>query len=506
MRTIENTVKSDIRNPRLKYGIPALAGIGIAAVLLFAPTKAAAAAIIGALVTSGIFMCPEVGLLAAITSLPFESLGHFARISETNAGFQVPSVLKILGALTALSWVCRVLRNKTAPRLVPQAYIVVATIGLCLFSYFSFEPTDRARAAGYIVAYVVSLGVIIGSVNLIRTRKMILAVVFALIAAGTGSAALSFAQRYVPSLQKEAKTLEDDRFGLHGGVLDHSEAETLGVVMRTSGGMSGHDYMALFLALTIPLTIFGLESGVSPLRNFVLLAFLGIQVLAMLSTLSRGGAYMLTLVLAIMTFRGVIKVTWPRVLTFSLAVALLLLIVAQTTMLDRIFDVEHLHKSNNIRGRVELMMSGFRIFAVHGKLLGAGLGNFDSLLPKFSETILYEYEPNNEYIRILVELGLIGIALTFALFFTTLRDLRISQRLFKRMHDVTLHNLAVTLEACFIGFLFYSLTQTTISRKEWPLVMGLAAVLRLLAINHDAPRHTKRLFEKPSPTVTGRER
>ncbi|MCK4824299.1 O-antigen ligase family protein [bacterium] len=468
---------------RLLYNkIPiVLLGVILGVVILTVPFKLAVATVLGSLVCVIILFRPDIGFLLTVSAIPFEIIGALTALG-TSAGFTSISIIKILALLTSLSWLIQLSKTKVKVFFAPQYLVLIGLIIIAAASFFLVETHFEKTAKSYLIHYVIYMGIFFMTLNIVRSKELLKRLVAVLIIVGVAVSLFSFVQRWIPAFQREATTLEDDYYGLYGAIADYSEVETLGVIVRTSGGLLGHDFLALFLALTIPLTLYRLEFTKAGFLRISWVVILGIQFLALALTYSRGGAYMLIIVILLMAIRGIIKPSWEKIM---IAVATLSIIVittfATTSGLDRMFSLKHLLESDTIKSRVELIRAGLNMLKDHNWFVGVGLGNFDYNLPSYSKTIPYFYEPNNDFLRVFVEMGIFGMLFSLALFWLTFRDFRTSQKNFQKNGDLPMCNLSKTLEVCFIGFLFFSLTQTTISRKEWPLVMALAIVLKNLS-------------------------
>ena len=125
------------------------------------------------------------------------------------------------------------------------------------------------------------------------------------------------------------------------------------------------------------------------------------------------------------------------------------------------------------------MRAGINMF-IHNMIFGIGMGNYDYNLPLYSN-IPFTYEPTNEYTRILSEMGLLGVFFSLALYLLTYTNFKAAEKRFKKYNELQMYYLTITLHACFFGFLFYGLTQVTLTRKELPIVMALAIVLKQLS-------------------------
>jgi hypothetical protein len=71
--------------------------------------------------------------------------------------------------------------------------------------------------------------------------------------------------------------------------------------------------------------------------------------------------------------------------------------------------------------------------------------------------------------------------LSISLYLYIYKDFVRSEAYFKKMGDISMVNFTITMKACFIGFLFYGLTQVTITRKEVAIIMSFAIILKILS-------------------------
>jgi O-antigen ligase len=473
---------------RLSYDkIPiVLLGIILGVVILAVPFKLAAATVLGSLVCVIILFRPDIGFLLTVSLIPFEMLGALTALGPS-AGFTSISIIKILALLTSLSWLIQKLKTRAKLLTAPQLIVIIGLIFLAIFSFFFLETHFEKKAKLYLLRYVIYFGIFFMTLNIVKSKETVRRLVITLIVVGVAASFFSFVQRWVPAFHGEAKTLHDDIYGLYGAIVDYSEFYSLGKIMRTSSGMVGHDMFALFLALTIPLSLYRLELSTPGLLKLGWSAIIGIQILALALTYSRGGAYMLLIILLLMVIRQIIKPSWEKIIIAVATLSMIAIVTITTSSgLDRMFSFKHIRESNSISARYELIRAGLNMFKDHNWLIGVGLSNFDYNLPEYSETIPFYYEPNNEYLRVITEMGILGLFLSLILFWLTFKDFRIAQKNYQKKGDISMCNLAKTLEICFVGFLFFGLTQTTIGRKEWPLVMALAIVLKRLSIRSGA--------------------
>jgi len=463
-----------------------LLGITLGSVILSIRTKFAILSVFGSLIFVLILFKTEIGFLLAVAAIPFEMLGALTALGPS-AGFTSVSIIKILALITCLSWLIQKLKMRTEVLTAPQLVVISGLILIAVFSFVFIEAHFEKKAKSYLLSYIIYFGIFFMTLNIVRSKEILKRLIIVLIIVGVAASLFSFVQRWVPAFHGEAKTLYDDIYGLYGAIIDYSEYASLGRIMRTSSGMVGHDMFALFLALVIPLSFYHLEVSKLRLSKIGWMGIMSIQIIALALTYSRGGTLMLLIIFLLMIMRRVVKPSWEKIFISIASVAIISIVVAtSTTALDRIFSIGHFMESKSVSARFELMRAGLNMFKDHNYLIGVGMGNFDYNLPEYSDTIPFYYEPNNEFLRVFVEMGIFGLLLSLMLYGLTFRDFRIAQKNYQKKGDLLMCNLAKTLEICFVGFLFFSMTQTTIGRKEWPLVMALAIVLKRLSMRSDA--------------------
>ena len=218
---------------------------------------------------------------------------------------------------------------------------------------------------------------------------------------------------------------------------------------------------------------------------------MALQFSGLLLTFNRGGIYTVFLILMLMVIKRVIRPSWEKISILIAAFSLITIIVfGSTTAMNRIFDPRHVTEAYSFHGRLDLMFAGIRMFIDNNWLVGIGMGNYDYNLPLYSK-ILFTYEPTNEYTRILSEMGILGMLLSLVLFWLAYKDFRTARKYFKRIGDVSMYHLTNTCMACFFGFLFYGLSQVILTRKELPIIMTFAIVLKMLSSKSESAALSK---------------
>jgi len=461
-----------------------LLGIVFGIMLIILPIKMSILAVFGSIITVIILINTEIGLLLTIAAFPFEIAGNF-KLAGANTAFQTISVVKILGVITALSWLIQLTKKRYKIVISPQLFVIIGLILTGIISiYFGTYHGEFyvKKAMKYLSMYIIYFAIFFMMTNIIKSKALIQKIIIVLIFIATISSLYSVVQRVVPRFRVEIKSKEDDYYRSHGAIVDPTEMSTIGfAVIRTSSIMAHPDGFALFLALTIPLTLYRFELSRDGPPKIGLFLILVIQFIGLTLTFCRGGTYTVFIIMMLMVIKRVIKPSWEKIFIVIAAFAMLsIFVLNSTTALNRLFDPGHVVKAYSFHGRLDLIRAGVRMFIGNNWLFGIGMGNYDYNLPLYSN-IPFTYEPTNEYTRILSEMGLLGSFFSLALYLLTYTNFRAAEKLFKKYNDLPMYDLTNTLKACFLGFLFYGLTQVTLTRKELPIVMALAIVLKQLS-------------------------
>jgi len=459
-------------------------GIIFGAVILSVPTKLAIAFVLGCLIFVIILIRTDIGLLLTIAAFPFEIAGNF-NLAGPDTAFQTISVVKILGIFTAISWLIQFVRKKDRILITPQLIVITGLIltgiiSIYLGTYHGEFYTKKAMK--YLSMYIIYLAIFFMMTNILKTKALLKKIIVVLICIAVIASLYSFVQRFVPGYQFVITSKDDDYYRSHGAIVDPTELSTLGFnVIRTSSIMAHPDAFALFLGLTIAFSFYLLEMSKSWVCKYGIAFTLALQFSGLILTFCRGGTYTVILILTLMIIKRVIKPSWEKIFILLSGVVLLIVIMSgSTTAISRLFAPGHVAEAYSFHGRIDLMLAGIRMFIHNNWIVGIGMGNYDYNLPLYSK-IPFTYEPTNEYTRILSEMGILGVLLSLSLFFLTFRDFRSAGESFKKIGDLSMYHLTNTCMACFIGFLFYGFSQVTLTRKELPIIMTLAIVLKQLA-------------------------
>ncbi|MEI8349350.1 MAG: O-antigen ligase family protein [Candidatus Omnitrophota bacterium] len=251
----------------------------------------------------------------------------------------------------------------------------------------------------------------------------------------------------------------------------------LGAVETQSFSTFGNaNHFAGYMIMVVPLAI---GYGLSCRNIFVKLIFGFIAAMISASiflSLSRAGSFSLLLSLMVMCyllFRQNADMAKYGVIILVVAVSMLLLAVAGPGPLKKTF----IFLKEGLLGRWAISRDSLAITRDF-PLCGCGLGNFSYIFPIYQTfatfPVYYKYL-HNEYLQMIVEIGLIGALFYFFFIFKILKD--IFGQITKR-HDPFVQNIVLGGWCGLIGVLFHSIFEfnfhiPAVTFLFW-LIMGLS--------------------------------
>jgi O-antigen ligase len=187
------------------------------------------------------------------------------------------------------------------------------------------------------------------------------------------------------------------------------------------GSFVNKNHFAGFMGMIIPFSL-GIALRSRRLEEKVMFAFFGVvMAISLFFSLSRGGiisfiASMFVFSLIILT-KGMTKKKFFPIALFSLALTVYLLFLGVSPIVERFAKGE-------VSGEQRLKawhgtLQAFRDFPV----FGSGMGTFQDIFKVYQPDGLYLYwtHAHNDYLELLLELGIVGAALAAVFFFTALR-------------------------------------------------------------------------------------
>jgi O-antigen ligase len=187
-----------------------------------------------------------------------------------------------------------------------------------------------------------------------------------------------------------------------------------------ASGFDANDF-ALTVALAVP---FAWHIGVNEHRRLIRWTFLGYVPAAAVTVLlsaSRGAFVALALALSLIVWTYPRLRFWPRALVVGsgLATAIVIPLVVPPASFDRLLQGVDEVREGSLTGRVRIWEAGLDAYREH-PFLGVGMGAFrTSVAPELGQP----WAAHNTYLGILVELGLVGMAIFFAVLVAAARGI-----------------------------------------------------------------------------------
>lgn len=207
------------------------------------------------------------------------------------------------------------------------------------------------------------------------------------------------------------------------GIVDPKYFTVAGRTFVRSGTFQEGNFLGLFLLVSVGIALYE--------RRRLLAAVLSLTVLLTFSTVN---TLALALLWTIVWFRSQAGMTWRRrsryvLLGVCVALALLLVLYLTGYLQSVIIGKLGTEELGSRIKRITFVIAGLRMFADH-PLLGVGISQFGYFynfyqplgLPGMAETV--KLIPNNIYVELLAELGIIGFGLFAAFLVAVYRKLR----------------------------------------------------------------------------------
>lgn len=175
-------------------------------------------------------------------------------------------------------------------------------------------------------------------------------------------------------------------------------------------GFDANDF-ALTIALAVP---FAWHIGVTEdqrLKRWIFLGFVPAAAVTVLLSASRGAFVALALALSLIVWTYPRLRFWPRALVVGsgVATAIVIPMVVPPASFDRLLQGVDEVRAGSLTGRVRIWEAGLDAYRDH-PFLGVGMGAFrTSVAPELGQP----WAAHNTYLGILVELGLVGMAIFF---------------------------------------------------------------------------------------------
>jgi O-antigen ligase len=474
---------SDVRTLLFGSGVGLTGGAGLAVAASQTSPVIGAAAIVGGLACLLMVFSPVVGLVAVAGTIPIERLG---RLTEDFSRMTI-SLSRIIGLAGLGTFTMYAIMHRVKPRF-GTAFWLYAGYTLVAFTTIihAFEPKDALRDSFRILGNLLFFFYII---NVVRGIKMARIAIIAWLFVSVGTVGYA---AYDYHFGSRGAGVEEAEMGAMSkrfttAVSDDSETRTLGVKITRVYGTTSHP--TLFgLNLTMTLPFFAYLIRMQPWKYKVPL-FLGMLAICYGIILSNTRAVMLLAVatLAVSVFRGL----WSLNAKSMAALAVLLLALTPLIPKDvylRTFDISlySAKQSDSIRFRFKYWEKSWELIQKYW-ITGIGIGDQTTIVKMVTDEVAGRITPDglkasahNEYIWVLVEVGIVGYILHFGFVGVAVWASFKAAKLLRRRADAQEEYwLLIAAQITLCGVLVFALQTEAFhfALKGWWLAAGLSWVL-----------------------------
>jgi O-antigen ligase len=348
---------------------------------------------------------------------------------------------------------------------------------------------DAGTAFDTVVIFVVEgIGLYFLITNVVRTREVIIAIVWILLAIGAFLGALSFYQDatgtydnvYLGFAQPSEATVSEDENGL-GTIAQY----------RLAGNIGEKNRYAQIMLMLVPLGLFMAIGERSRIRRLLALGAAGVTSLGVALTFSRGAAIGFVLLFGIMFLMGYLK--WKHMLAVVLGAAIVLAAVPVYT--ERLAELVAVSESvgttgidqadGAIQSRVTEGLAALLAWADH-PIIGVGPGEFPQYYRQYAEVVgirvlARDREAHNLYLGMAAELGLVGLTVFLIILGLTFRDMARARRAV-RPYDPLMADITTGFMLAIVAYLATGIfLHMSFIRYFW-LILALAAASGLVSM------------------------
>lgn len=412
---------------------------------------------------------PEFGYYAIIALIPF---GHYRSIGALQ-GLKIHWV--IAAGVIAILLLRGLIHKKRLSNIGSNLWGPLAVLCSVAFvsNLFSDYPATAYRDLVRFVLGLVffSLGVVLINRDRLR-RGVTYAIVFS-VGIGAFLAVLGYFF-YIPWFAHDA---------------------TPGDFVRGSGGTAANN-LALMIVFSVPLAVHWLVQSRSFFMKLLFLAVLVIDVLALITTFSRGGALVFSITALFTAFYYRYLVT-PRRVGFILCIGLIVVLTAVAVVPQSYWErqaslVIRTVPDKAIGRRASYLAVGWESFK-ENPVLGSGLGTFREIYErsdvsrKFNKQGMPEERyAHNTYVEVLVGTGVIGFAVFLVLLLRMALNLFRAKRIFRKLGNNEMVGLTNAYLLSFLSLLLYFFLKSAFEHKFFFVLMAVTQVCVTEALRAEA--------------------
>ncbi len=405
---------------------------------------------------------PFIGLLVVVASLPFETVGMLGDPEATGA----ISVTKLGGLATFAAIIVNILLQRGRldfSRLFNRISLLLLAFGCTLIVATALHPSEESVKES--IRFITIIMFYFATLHLVDSRERLRRVVVTWVVVGFAVSIYSLAQH-----QFGGTVSSIDWAPTAATVVDVGESE-VGTMVRAAGSFTHPIWLALYLSLTFPLTLFLIWSTRAALGRTLWCLAAFAQAIAIMATYARMGymAMAMGVLLFLIRRRG-----GPAVVLWALLLAVSTSPFWPTTFKSRVGSILDYTKSSSSVTRIGQQLVALWMFRDH-MISGVGPGNFEENVRDYVDRVPDKWRievigAHNMYAEVLAEMGLQGLILALVIIFIAWRA---AERARKSARDPTYALMYEAMAISVIVFAFCAFLIHAQYQKEWWLLLAL---------------------------------
>jgi hypothetical protein len=485
----------------------ACAGAALTAILAnVASPVIALVGVVGIVVAGAMLASPRFAIIAVCFFVPFERIGRLTNDYDAVA----VSVNRMLGVVALMSLLLHVALKKQKLRFGLPFYLYLGYTSVAILSNaWAYSPEETFRQCFAILGNLLFFFVVVNLVpSYAEAKKAVVVWLLATMLAGS----YSLGDYY---LATGSNTVGDAQMGLTSErmttvVNDGSEVRSLGMNVRRLFGTTAHPTLCgLNNLMAVPFFIWAIRWG---RRKFRLFWFAGLVVSVFCMVLSNTRAVFLLagFTLIFCFWRGLWRPNVQAAISLAALGLAIVPFIPQDVYLRGLDPALYTaEKGDSIRVR-------FKFWAKSWELIqetwthGIGVGNETTLLERITDENTGYLSPSglrasahNEYIWVMVEVGIVGYLLFWSFIYTVTRSSFRAATLVKRLAGRTEeYDFLIGCQVVMVGILLFALQSEAFHYplKTWWLLSGICVNLLAASRARSIAACSNLPSTQPSPT------
>jgi O-antigen ligase len=378
-------------------------------------------------------------------------------------------------------WFSEVLTRQTRVRIPREVMLIFAFVAWCLFTLRSAPAPFLGMVWAYYELKMVLVILWLVNASLSRSSlRLIVATLLATLALQSTITIVNYRWQLGADFFRKLVSMTETRLEVRQGSKRGTGADYVyetGELLRGTGSVGAGNSQAKFFVALLPLALTLAFLGSGAIERLLGLGCYLLGLGALYLTYSRGGMLMCLLGTGVLVFLHYLSGNINRKAFVSLVVAGLLAVGAAVPYLYSYLTV----RPGFFQIRLDHINAGLE-FATDNPIAGVGVNNFNLGVREKDTRKIFSTAPiHNHYLRLIVEIGIIGVVLHFVFLIAFMRQAYRS--IFER--DKFLAAVAMALLAGVISILVYwmdDIFYEVIIRTEFAVLLGLILVVRQVAI------------------------